>query len=120
MARPKAQPRSSSARAAVSGISLLMLVAIAVQASAGLLTPAVQARQHNGLPVVRLIAEAVTRRVERQTRRQEERPAICRAARVTTLKPQSSTPAELASIGPEPRRLMVLLTNLPPPGDAAA
>jgi hypothetical protein len=120
MAQVEAQPRSSSARAAVSGISLLMLVAVAVQASAGLLSPAVQARQHSGLPMVRLIAEAVTRRSERQVRRQEERPALCRAVVVTALKPQSSTTVELASVGPEPRRLMVLLTNLPPPGDVAA
>ena len=97
-----------------------MLVAIAVQASAGLLTPAVQARQHSGLPVVRLIAEAVTRRSERQVRRQDERPALCRAVVVTDIKPQSNTPVELAGAGPEPRRLMVLLTNLPPPGDVAA
>src|ERR1041384_7996696 len=40
MAQAPVQPRSS-ARAAISGISLLMLVAIAVQASAGVLTPAV-------------------------------------------------------------------------------
>src|SRR4051812_12429693 len=62
----------SPTRAAIGGISLLMVVAFAVQASAGAMSSAVQARQYSGLPTVRMIAEAVTRRVERQVRRQEQ------------------------------------------------
>ena len=112
MAQAPVQPRSS-ARAAISGISLLMLVAIAVQASAGVLTPAVQVRQH--LPMVRLIAEAVTRRVERQVRRQDERPAICRASVVTSIKPEPVRRASLAGVGPGPTRPMVQYIDLPPP-----
>ncbi len=102
-------------RAAISGLSLLMLVAIAVQASAGLMTPAVQARQHSGLPVVRYIAEAMTRQAERQVRRQEERPALLRTCSVVVRAAKLDMSVERVSLDVRPRRLMVMLTNLPPP-----
>jgi hypothetical protein len=96
-----------------------MLVAIAVQASAGLMTPAVQARQHPGLPVVRYIAEAMTRQAERQVRRQEERPALLRASAVVARAAGLDTTVERVSPDVRVRRLMVMLTNLPPPSGMA-
>src|SRR4051812_12374450 len=110
----------SPTRAAISGISLLMVVAFAVQASAGAMSPAVQARQYSGLPTVRMIAQAVTRRVERQVRRQQERPAVCRVAAAGGRRVEVGTVVEGVSPEGAPRRLSVLLTNLPPPGDARA
>lgn len=114
------QSTRTPTRAAVSGISLLMVVAFAVQASAGFTSAAVQARQYSGLPTVRMIAEAVTRRVERQVRRQEERPAICRVLAAAARPAKSGELVEKVLPGATPRRLSVLLTNLPPPADARA
>src|SRR4051812_30762333 len=108
----------SPTRAAISGISLLMVVAFAVQA--GAMSPAVQARQYSGLPTVRMIAQAVTRRVERQVRRQQERPAVCRVAAVGGRRVEVETVVGRAASVALPRRLLVLLTNLPPPADARA
>jgi hypothetical protein len=100
----------------IGSISLLMLVAVAVQASAGVLSPALQARQNSGLPVVRLIAEVV--RAERQVKRQEVRPALCRAC--PARQPASKSDPRLASASPsaQPTRLLVLLTSMPPPAIA--
>jgi hypothetical protein len=112
------QTTKSPTRAAIGGISLLMVVAFAVQASAGLMSPAVQARHHAGLPTVRMIAEAVTRRVERQVRRQNERPAMCRVFVAASSRLTVSDRVDRSLPSPSPRRLSVLLTNLPPPCDA--
>jgi hypothetical protein len=102
----------------VSSISLLMLVAFAVQASAGVTAPALQARQDSGLPVIRLIAEVVSRHVDRQVKRQEERPAVCRT---TWSGAEAANSAAANGAGHQTlaaRRLLVLLTNLPPPARA--
>jgi hypothetical protein len=122
MARSLSQPQTtkSPTRAAIGGISLLMVVAFAVQASAGVQSAALQAREHPGVPTIRLIAEAVTRRVERQTRRQEERPAVCRVAIAAAASVAGREPVESLAPVAQARRLSVLLTNLPPPGDARA
>jgi hypothetical protein len=109
--------KASPIRAALGGISLLLLVAVALQASPGLGERAEAVRHGHG-PVVRMIAEAITRRVERQVRRQDERPAVAQAHPAVTVDRRDHVCVATPDLGVVQRPLGAWLTDLPPPGNA--
>jgi hypothetical protein len=109
------QTKAPTGRTALGGISLLMVVAFAVQASADLTTPASQLVSGQRT-VLRHVAEAIVRHVERRTCQQDERPV---AAAVAYLSPAAPTLLAISEahldVRLAPRRLLVLMTSLPPP-----
>jgi hypothetical protein len=108
------QPRVPSSRSTLGGISLLLLVAMALQAAPGFTERADSVNNRHG-PVVRMIAEAVTWRSDRSVRRQEVRPAPAQAHPAVTA--DRSAPGSLAApdLGVVPTPLAAWLLNLPPP-----
>jgi hypothetical protein len=108
------QPKTSSLRGALGGISLLLLVAVALQASPGLTERSEAVGQRHG-PVVRMIAEAVTRRAERRVRRLDERPVVAQAYPAVTVDRVDSLVIATPDLGVAQRHLGAWLTDLPPP-----
>lgn len=115
MDTPASRP-SLLSRTLVSGVSVLVLLAMAVQASAGvfegLATGPERGQDRAG---VRQIAEAIVRRLDRTVRRQDERPVrltLTEPARRPHM-PESLAPAHRG--GPKVRGLPAHLLDLPPP-----
>ncbi|HYE63838.1 MAG TPA: hypothetical protein VD997_17740 [Phycisphaerales bacterium] len=104
--------KPSPMRAALGGITLLLLVAVALQGSPGERADA--PGQRHG-PVVRMLAEAVTRRMDRQVRRQDERPAVAAAHPAVTPDRSALRPIATPDLGVAVRCLSPWLTDLPPP-----
>lgn len=101
-------------RAAFSGISLLLVVGFSVQA-ARLDAKGLAGRHDRGGPAVRQVAEVQARRLERVARRQDDRPLEARRAASVVEPELIDGPADwLPSM--RVRRLLVLHTDLPPPG----
>jgi hypothetical protein len=114
MTHEPGQLKTSPLRAALGGISLLLLVAVAVQSSPGERADAVR---HHG-PVVRLIAQAVTRQMDRQVRRQDERPVVAAAHPAVTSDRNALRCVPTPDLVVEVRALSPWLTDLPPPAMA--
>ena len=114
MTQEPGQLKTSPLRAALGGISLLLLVAVALQSTPG---ERADVARHHG-PVVRLIAQAVTRQMERQVRRQDERPIIASAHPAVTRDRSALRPIPTPSLGVEVRPLLPWVTDLPPPAIA--
>ena len=114
MTQNPTQPRVPVLRSTLGGISLLLLVAMALQAAPGFTERADAVGTRHG-PVVRMIAEAVTWRSERSIRRQDVRPVASQAYPAVT--PDRSTIAGRAppDLGVAPTPLAAWLLNLPPP-----
>jgi len=106
---------SASRRFSVGGFSLLLLVALTLQVSAGVLDPGAPARtllHHEA--AVRGVAEAVTRQAARPVRGEAERP-VGEVGRVRDDGAELSEGAPNGAVGFGVRRLAVQLTDLPPP-----
>jgi hypothetical protein len=108
----KPSPVRAPLKAALGGITLLLLVAVALQASPGERAEAVR---HGHGPVVRMITEAVTRRMDRQVRRQEERPVVVAAHPAVTRDRNALRREATPDLGVLVRALSPWLTDLPPP-----
>ena len=108
------QVKTTPIRAALGGISLLLLVAVALQASPGVGERSEAVRHGHG-PVIRMIAEAITRRADRLVRRQDERPAVAQAYPAVTVDRNKIVSIATPELGVVPRLLSAWLTDLPPP-----
>jgi hypothetical protein len=117
MNREPTQVKASPMRAALGGISLLLLVALALQASPGFTERAEPARHAQG-PVLRMIAQAVTRRAERQVQRQDEQPAASHAYPAVTPHRSDRVAITAPDLKVVTRPLGHWLTDRPPPARA--
>jgi hypothetical protein len=108
----KASLTRAPLKAALGGITLLLLVAVALQGSPGERAEAVR---HGQGPVVRMLAEAVTRRMDRQVRRQDERPVVAAAYPAVTPDRNALRCETAPDLGVLVRALSPWLTDLPPP-----
>lgn len=106
------QLKTSTLRGAMEGISLLLLVAMALQATPGFTERAVVASNGHA-PVIRMIA--VSLRSERVVRRQDERPAPVQAHPAVTPERRLTAGVAVPDLGVTPRPLDSWLINLPPP-----
>lgn len=106
--------------APISGLSLLLIVAMTVQVNAGLrsggrLEGRLEREARFDAP--RLAIAAPVRSAERAVRKQSERPAIA-LQKAADARRWSARIEMGADEGPGRRRLSTWLTNLPPPGCA--
>src|SRR5262245_37828699 len=108
--------RPAPSRAVLGGLSVLLVVAFAFQASAGSLESKAAARQSRSDSAVRLVAETNTRKAVRATREQQQRPAaVTEGARPAPLRCATILTTVPTRTAPAPARPLVLLTDLPPP-----
>ncbi len=110
-------PNTTLPRTIAPGITFVVLLALALQAAAGVLEPGLMAR-HGHVDQARQVAEAVVRRLDRVVRKQAERPIAVRPMSIAV--GVARTQAKVASTHDEvrPRSLGCHLLDLPPPSIA--
>lgn len=106
------QLRQSNARR---GVSLLVVVALALQVGLGLGQSSALLRESAGqTSAIRALAEAVVRYASKPVKAQEERPARVSARELATLAARAETRSTVTEAMP-PRMLLISLLALPPP-----
>lgn len=110
-------PNTSLPRAMTPGITFVVLLALALQAAAGVLEPGLMAR-HGHVDQARQVAEAVVRRLDRVVRKQAERPIAVRPACVAVGVARAQVMVAISQEEVRPRALGCHLLDLPPPSIA--
>lgn len=102
-----------------SGLSLLLLVALTINAAAGVLHPAISELGHDAASqrlAVRLWSQSVTRSVQRFIRKQDERPAAHAVETVrVAMRRLTLTPRTAHAAAPVLSPLREAMLALPPP-----
>jgi len=106
------QLRQSNARR---GVSLLVVVALALQVGLGLGQSSALLRESAGqTSAIRALAEAVVRYASKPVKAQEERPARVSSRELANLASRTEKPLAVGEAA-SPRMLLISLLALPPP-----
>jgi len=111
---PNAPANTSLPRAIVPGVTFVVLLALALQAAAGVLEPGLTLR-HGHVEQARQVAAAVVNRLERVVRKQDVRPVAARPLIAGFGDAWALTCGVRAQAGVQARPLACHLIDLPPP-----